>query len=357
METEGFVSLEGKSNMWARANALGTGCSENGSEILQHMNTAPVVADMVEIIERHGEWRGKQAKIWVDSPSWIESTADLEFDDPYARKSILERTTYKKGQEKLQYWGFSYGTVLGSTFAALEPQRVGRVIIDGVCDLSDYYSTGWLTNLRDTDKIMENFYNYCSKSNNTQSPLNNGSLTSSEIRSVVENLITAIKEDPIPVPGTKDRAADIITYSDVMNLIKDVFYTPLKLFPKQATLLADLTYGNGSLFASHKAASHTPSCSPSSKKCTIPTSMAGPAIFCTDGSPLLWEKKNWLTYIEKLVKQSTWMGEYWSTITLQCASWKARAKWNVKASDLTAKTAHPLLIIGNTLDPVTPLYK
>lgn len=289
MDTEGYGPLEAKSNLWARTQALGTGCSENGSEILQHMNTAPVVADMVQIIERHGEWRSKQAKIWVDSPSWTQSTADLEFGHPYSRESILERTAYEKGKEKLQYWGFSYGTVLGSTFAALEPQRVGRMVIDGICDLSDYYSTGWSTNLRDTDKIMDNFFSYCSRSNSTTCPLNTGSFTSSEIRSVVESLITTIKKDPIPVPGTKDRASDIITYSDVMSLIKDVFYTPLKLFPKQATLLADLVHGNGTLFAEYKAKERRPSCIRKDgdyRTCTVPTTMAGPAILCSDGDAL-----------------------------------------------------------------------
>lgn len=38
----------------------------------------------------------------------------------------------KVGEEKLQYWGFSYGTFLGVTFASLFPDSVGRMVLDGM---------------------------------------------------------------------------------------------------------------------------------------------------------------------------------------------------------------------------------
>lgn len=37
----------------------------------------------------------------------------------------------KLGEEKLKYWGFSYGTFLGVTFASLWPQKMERMVLDG----------------------------------------------------------------------------------------------------------------------------------------------------------------------------------------------------------------------------------
>lgn len=49
----------------ARAAALGASCSQQpeagGEGILRYINTAQVVEDMVEIIEREGEWRADEA--------------------------------------------------------------------------------------------------------------------------------------------------------------------------------------------------------------------------------------------------------------------------------------------------------
>lgn len=358
-EAVGFGSLEAKANMWATAKALGSGCSEHAPEIIHHMNTPVVVADMVEIIERHGEWRSKQAEILVETPSWKQSTAELHCDHPFSSKSILEKTKWRKGEEKLLFWGFSYGTLLGATFAALQPHRVERVIIDGVCDSTDYYKTGWLTNLRDTDKIMDKFYSYCSAVDTEKCPLNVGNLTAKEVQSVVEDLLSSVKEDPIAVPATSTRGPEIITYSDIMNVVKKVVYTPLKYFPLQAKLLADAAYGNGSAFADWKADDHKPSC-PLDKceqsACEVPTDTAGWGIMCSDGEELSWTKKDWLKNVDTLVGQSKWLGEYWGSITIECAHWKGRAKWGVKHEDITGNTSHPILLIGNTLDPVTPLY-
>ena len=62
---------------------------------------------------------------------------------------------------KVWFIGYSYGTVLGSTFAALFPDRVGRLVLDAVVDPRDYYENLWMSNLAQADEVAESFFITC----------------------------------------------------------------------------------------------------------------------------------------------------------------------------------------------------
>jgi pimeloyl-ACP methyl ester carboxylesterase len=55
----------------------------------------------------------------------------IETEQVLARKPVEEA--------KISYFAVSYGTVLGATFALLYTDRVGRMVLDGLMDASDYY--------------------------------------------------------------------------------------------------------------------------------------------------------------------------------------------------------------------------
>ena len=131
---------------WVRAEALAASCSRvdelYGDTMLRYVNTAQTVEDMLEIVERHGEWREADARrILTTFAGHTENKED-----------ILRRKIWAKGEEMIQYWGFSYGTLLGQTFAAMHPSRILRMVIDGVLDAADHYSGAYLSNLVDSDK-------------------------------------------------------------------------------------------------------------------------------------------------------------------------------------------------------------
>ena len=337
---------------WARAKALMETCAQD-NEISKHMNTVPVARDIVEIIERHGEWRGKQAEFWLASKGGRSTTDGKEIGDPYSRDAVIERTKWRKGDEKLHYWGFSYGTILGQTFAAMYPHRVGRMVLDGVGDSSDYYNTAWMRGLNDTDKIMSKLFQYCSIVGKEKCALNIDNSTSSEIRGSLESLISSLHQDPIAVAGNGTRGPEIITYSDVMMMIRKLIYRPLDFFPEMADLLADVVYGNGSAFAAYKQRAHKPTCLFSefnSDRDSCQPYSGGwevtKAILCSDGRDITNTTKEDFKGIGKaLYQQSRWMGEFWSTVTLPCVHWRVRPTWGITAGKtLTCRSTKPKLM-------------
>lgn len=113
------------SRMWARKKALAEACYvQAGDEgISARMNTPIVAMDMAAIVEALARWRGE----------WTQFSHPIQEPQNPMEQSDL-------GLHKLQYWGFSYGTLLGETFASMYPHLVGRLVLDGVVDSDRHYA-------------------------------------------------------------------------------------------------------------------------------------------------------------------------------------------------------------------------
>jgi pimeloyl-ACP methyl ester carboxylesterase len=61
------------------------------------------------------------------------STATIVRDLDWIRSALQ--------MEKLNFWGFNYGSILGVTYANMFPNSVGRIILDGAINPEYYYGT------------------------------------------------------------------------------------------------------------------------------------------------------------------------------------------------------------------------
>lgn len=352
--------------VWSRNKALAESCSKKMSEdwdgIGKYLSTPQVAADMVAIIEALGEWRENEAhKVLKIGRSCGKGTSEL-----------LERTKWTKGQEKLLYMGFSYGTLLGATFSTLYPDKVGRVFLDGVVDAEDYYLGTWLSNLVDTDLIIGSFFKQCSEAGPLKCPLWSEDGIEG-IRQRYHSLLDKLKQDPLSVDAHGKYSADVITLSDAMNIVRQAVYQPYEWFPKLARYFDLLTKGNGSELAALKqdgrvTSCQSPACSanPYAPECydhaaeTFKAEMSA-GILCTDGpaDQLRWESGDHYAKWHALREQSRALGDYWAEITMYCANWNVRPAWNFSWVDSAGtgsiKTAFPLLFGSTQRDPVTPL--
>jgi pimeloyl-ACP methyl ester carboxylesterase len=92
-----------------------TGNSED--DIRDFITTSSVARDMVEIVDKIDELRNPPSDDHVQ----------------------LELRT-EKDLPRLNYIGYSYGTVLGNYFASMFPGRVGHVALEAVVDVHDYHN-------------------------------------------------------------------------------------------------------------------------------------------------------------------------------------------------------------------------
>ena len=360
------LSDENFDKLWAAAEGFAQLCAqskigvyEDGSNIRQYVSTALVARDMVAIID----------------------AVDEELRRRLPLSQNVQQTLAEKSPPLLQYWGYSYGTYLGNTFASMFPSRIGRMILDGVVDAPDYAATGWTTNLQDTHKGLAQLVQDCFDGKEF-CPLYDRSLkTVQELGTKLTNFILQLHDNPIPV--VHNNTIDLITISDVRFQIIQYLYSPMEYYPWLGQMLADLMSGNTTLLIPYL---------PHLKLPTPPTMLSQnpnlltdapipppikppepyyahnpestPAILCGDGTPLPPNKTTYHSYLSLLKSQSPLFAAYWATIPLTCVFWPQSLRPTPQnvftgpfASNLSsyAHNASPILWIGNTADPVTPL--
>jgi pimeloyl-ACP methyl ester carboxylesterase len=97
--------------------------------------------------------------------------------------------------------GASYGTTLGATFATLFPDRVGRMILDGVNSGEDYFSgkdDSWLLNAED---VFKQFFRRCHAAESRGCAF--WGVSPSSIQNRFETLLQTLCKNPDELPYTK----------------------------------------------------------------------------------------------------------------------------------------------------------
>ena len=347
--------------LWSMAIARAGSCSlplDDGKDIKPYVTTAHASRDMLELVEHHGRWREAEAERMVSSSIPGCHGSVKQPGRPVAGSQILERLKYKPGQENIYYSGGSYGTYLGLTFAAMFPDRIHRMRVDGLVDAYDYRKVLWTDNLQDTESEVQQFYYHCARAGYPACALANstGETTVAGVEARVQNITNSLIHNPLPVIGPNP---EVITYSDAKHLIFAGMYSPIVSFPKIANLLAGVEQGNGTLFADLLRPYHKLTCpsddDPSFSIVGVLAPDATMAIACADGDDQSSvTKSQYSDYWHDLAKLSPSIGPMWAMFRMYCIHYKARPAYRFTAP-FEANTSHPVLMIGNTYDPVTPL--
>ncbi|MER5584279.1 alpha/beta hydrolase [Streptomyces asoensis] len=97
------------------------------------------------------------------------------------------------GDKDLNYLGFSYGTRLGAVYAARFPDRVGRLVLDGVDTLTEPLTEQGVAGARGQQVALDDFVGWCTK--DIACPFGQDPRVG---REEVVRLVRSLDEDPVP---------------------------------------------------------------------------------------------------------------------------------------------------------------
>ncbi|KAF2498788.1 alpha/beta-hydrolase [Lophium mytilinum] len=327
--------------LWAINQDVGSACSHSskaGDDIKKYLTAASVARDMLEIVEKHAEWKANETL-------------------RISNETDAAHVPYVNGTAKLQYWGISYGTFLGSTFASMYPSRVGRLILDGVVDAEDYLQTLWIDNLNDTEKAMAHFYTTCATAGPEKCGLAATNATAADVEKRVAAIVDSVYHEPLVVSIGDGFRSKYITDREVRDVLFMMLYQPLDRFSRVADSMAALLrrdgHRDGTLFARVSN-----SFKPVFWKSAVEQQEAATvyrAIRCSDGDSVTKMSFNdFEAYADELMALSPFGGAFVAEMSLGCPAMTYRPLYRFRGP-MGGNTSRPILWIGNTADPISPL--
>lgn len=245
----------------------------------------------------------------------------------------------------LRYWGFSYGTVLGDTVAAMFPDRMDKVVLDGSLNPHDYYAGIDLEQVTSTDASFDGFFTAC-VAHPEQCDLAQGTMTADQLKEQFYDLLYTLKHQPF-VAGT-DAATEIVDYNLLKTLVEDAMYNPAT-WPTLATGLHGLLTKNMTAIPTI-----APFLAPSVPIYPNHGPDAPLGIRSSDVSPRTDNVTTLYPLFERFYAKSQLLGDVLSVPAMMYAQWPFQAKGGY-TGDFRAKTRYPILFVGSDVDPITPL--
>lgn len=276
---------------------------------------------------------------------------------------VISQKIYGKS-EPINFWGFSYGTVIGQYMVKILPaKRLGKIVLDGVVNVdvwSDYGSSTLQQGFQDTDKVFDIFASSCIKvgqdcSLNAHYAFKDSNDLISRIDSAIDSLYST------PVLGSSFGQPMIANASNLRALVTSAMSTPA-LWPTLASVLSDVLQGNvSSLLAltTQQAGSQLANLPDSSV-------FAGNVITCADTKPYSTQHpapslsqlvdivlEALSTYSRRSADQGWSLGlcDAWDKMGLYPRKTYYNGSFELAQNTLST----PVLIVSNNLDPVTPL--
>jgi pimeloyl-ACP methyl ester carboxylesterase len=293
---------------WENADhSLAAACDQRGGSIVSHMSTANVARDM-------------------------------------------DRLRAAVGDDKLNYYGVSYGTYLGVTYANLFPQRVGSVVVDGNLDpiawatgSGDGATVPFSTRLHSdlgAQATLDEFFRLCDAGACAFGP-------NSAARYAA--LIAELKAHPLTIT-LPDGSTQVLDWTNLVGATLGALYDSSG-WEDFAGFLADVESqaSPARLGAEYERLRLQPAYMPKRGDHGYPNFVEPfGAVSCEDSH----NPSSYDAWVAAADGSSGYFGPLWTWISSICAVWPFHDA-DRYAGPFDHHTADPVLVIGNQFDPAT----
>ncbi|CAI6333627.1 unnamed protein product [Periconia digitata] len=295
----------------------------------------------------YGDWSNSAVK--THSPYGYYVTTPAVAND---LRTFIEAEATMLGQPpseaKLWAYAISYGTVVGSTFASMFPDRVEKMVLDGVLNAEEYYNNDWRQNVDQMDDGMAEFSKLCHSAGPEKCSF--WGPTPANITCRIDQILDSLKHQPVAISGVPSGTPAMVTHSDLKALFLDSLYLPISKFPAMADILHQVESGNVTSLVGMFSNLNT-------------TVDARLAIMCTDSSRTnkLTSIDEFKDFVEYTTSKSKYLGDLWPIFQdpVLCRSLQPELPDSMLVqAPISAQekpTSFPILFTSNTIDPITPL--
>jgi pimeloyl-ACP methyl ester carboxylesterase len=279
----------------------------------------------IDRYRRFGEHCKRRNGSLLKHVSTVETVRDLD---------LMRR---RAGDRKLNYVGTSYGTIVGAVYANMFPSRIRAMALDGVVNPSGWsdpqlprnggrFLPGGLRFKADVEsaKTLNGFLDVCGSTDTAHCAFSAGSPEAT--RQKFTELLARLPVDPTAGQTTYGGA--------IAAMIRDLYFTRFYTF--QATGLQQLWEQGPAGVPPRSGFIEEQELAIVCGEVPSPPASAFPAI-------------------DAFAQQrSGVVGPYWTWDYEPCSTWPVRTAHRY-TGPWDQRTANPVLVIGNTLDPATPL--
>jgi pimeloyl-ACP methyl ester carboxylesterase len=243
------------------------------------------------------------------------------------------------GDQKLTYFGYSYGTFLGATYAQHFPERTGRLVLDGALDPSLSYPEVAEANAAGLERAVRGYAEACLTA--PDCPLSG---TVDEAVGQIQVMLDTAEASPLPTDDGRLLTRKLATTGVILALYDQQLWPMLN----NALRLAIEKNDGSELISLADAGAQRQGDDGSYPNNFVEVQMA---INCLD-FPMDFTAAEVAAEAARLLRVSPTFGEYLGYGETICQVWPHQAQR--ERQPLTAPGAAPILVVGTTGDPATP---